>query len=33
MFTGIIERTAKVADIVREASNFHFWMESPIAKE
>ncbi len=33
MFTGIIERTAKVADIVREGSNFHFWLESPIAKE
>ena len=32
MFTGIIERTAKVADIVREGSNFHFWLESPIAK-
>ena len=33
MFTGIIERTAKVAEIVREGSNFHFWLESPIAAE
>ena len=33
MFTGIIERTAKVAEIIREGSNFHFWLESPIAAE
>ena len=33
MFTGIIERTAKVVDIIKEGSNFHFWLESPIAAE
>jgi riboflavin synthase len=33
MFTGIIEGVATVAEIIREGSNIHFMMESPIAQE
>jgi riboflavin synthase len=33
MFTGIVERTAKVLKIEQEKSNFHITIETPIAKE
>ena len=33
MFTGIVERTAKVVKIEQEKSNFHITIETPIANE
>lgn len=33
MFTGIVERMAKVVKIEQEGSNFHFTLQTPIANE
>lgn len=33
MFTGIVEKTAKVVKIEQEGSNFHFTLQSPVAAE
>lgn len=33
MFTGIIETIGKIADIVTEGDNYHFWMQSTITSE
>jgi riboflavin synthase len=33
MFTGIIENTGIVKKVIKEGSNKHFWIESPIANE
>lgn len=33
MFTGIIESTGIVSDIIKDGSNIHFIMESPITSE
>lgn len=33
MFTGIIERTARVASIEQSGSNLELWLESPLAEE
>ena len=33
MFTGIVERTARVVNIEKERTNIHFTIETPIAKE
>lgn len=33
MFTGIVEKTAQVVKIEQEGSNFHFTLQTPIARE
>ncbi|MES2478700.1 MAG: riboflavin synthase [Bacteroidota bacterium] len=33
MFTGIIESTARIADIIKEGSNTDFWIESDLTGE
>ena len=33
MFTGIVEKTAKVVGIEQENTNFHFTLECDIAKD
>ncbi len=33
MFTGIIETTGKITEIVKEQTNVHFWVETSIAHE
>jgi len=33
MFTGIIEATGKVIDVVMDGSNRSFWVESPLSNE
>ena len=33
MFTGIVERTAKVVKIEQEGTNFHFTLECAVADE
>lgn len=33
MFTGIIESTGIVTDIIQQGTNYTYWIESPLSKE
>lgn len=33
MFTGIVEATGQIREIVKEKGNIHFWVESPISEQ
>lgn len=33
MFTGIIEKTGRIAEVSASGTNTHFWVESPISQE
>jgi riboflavin synthase len=33
MFTGIVENTGIVTDIIKQGTNYTYWIESPLSKE